>query len=75
MSIREVPLPWRVVLVISGCSVTMGGVAGGILGLRYLPTLPAAIAEGAFIAGLPVASITSIMAAIWIAVRRWKGHH
>ena len=59
------PMPWRLLAVFALVGVIGGAIVGFARGLRYLPTLPFAIAEGAILFGVPASVIGLLLVGCW----------
>jgi hypothetical protein len=67
-------MPWRILMVVGAMGAIAGAVFGFLRGLDYLPTLPFAIIEGAFLIGVPATLLGMLLAGAWSAANAVRRH-
>lgn len=63
--VTGISMPWRLFLACSAVGVVGGAIVGVVRGSNYLPTLPFAVIEGAFLIGIPSAVLGLVLAGVW----------
>ena len=63
-------MPLRLVVLIGGLGALAGAIFGFVRGLDYLPTLPVAIVEGAFLFGTPAGLVGCLAGGVWWLLSR-----